>query len=80
MKQPVTGTRTVSLLLALLVATILVAYWLSPVEPSAGNSSRAEVVVGPGEALRVTYIGDSLDAGLYATDRLRGFHSLMVNA
>lgn len=80
MNQPVTRTRTVSLLLALLAATILVAYWFGPEEPSHGNSSKAEVLVGAGEALRVTYIGDSLDAGLYATERLRGFHPLMVDA
>lgn len=76
----ITRTRTVFLLLALLLATIVVAYRFSPAEPSHANISRAEVVVGAGEALRVTYIGDSLDAGLYATERRLGFHPLMVEA
>jgi lysophospholipase L1-like esterase len=77
---PVTRSRTVYLLLALLAATVLVAYSFSPAESAYENTSKVKVVVGAGEPLRVTYVGDSLDAGLYATERKLGFHPLMVDA
>lgn len=68
------------LLVALLGATVLGAYHFSSSEPSFDDTNKTVVTIEPGQPLRVTFVGDSLDAGLYATDPGRGFHPLMVEA
>lgn len=75
----ITRTGAVILLIVALALTIVVAYRFSPVTPAPENTVRARATVPTGEPFRVAFIGDSLDAGLYATDRRRGFHPLMVD-
>lgn len=73
---------TVPILLAILVllgATTAAAYLVDVAEPPA-DTVDAEVRVAAGAPLRVAFVGDSLDYGLYATQPDRGFHQLMVQA
>lgn len=77
---PVMRTRAVLvLLLVLIFGTVLVAYRFSPDTPAPENTTRARATVPAGDTFRVTFIGDSLDAGLYASERTLGFHPLMVD-
>ena len=45
-----------------------------PVSPNV-----ADVRLGGGDSLKVSFVGDSIDLGFYATDPGLGFHALVVN-
>lgn len=77
---PATRTRAVIALIVLLVATVFLAYRFSPDSAAPENTTRVHVRVDAGDTFRVAVIGDSLDAGLYATERRLGFHPLLVQA
>ncbi|WP_193046312.1 SGNH/GDSL hydrolase family protein [Mycolicibacterium baixiangningiae] len=68
----------VASLALMLVCTALVAYLFGSPETTALSPQKAEVTLAPGEPLHVTFVGDSLDRGLYASSQENGFHQLMV--
>lgn len=70
----------VALLVFLLACTAVGAYMFGSAETTASSPNRAEVTVAGSEPLLVTFVGDSLDHGLYATTQADGFHQLMVDA
>ena len=43
------------------------------------SPNAVELTIGNGESLRVSFVGDSIDAGLYASEKSLGFHGLMVD-
>lgn len=43
------------------------------------SPNTAKVTINSSDSLRVSFIGDSIDAGFYASDQHRGFHSLVVD-
>ena len=47
-------------------------------KPPAANTNKIELTVGKGEPLRVSFVGHSMDYGLFATKPALGFHELMV--
>ncbi|MGE2735309.1 SGNH/GDSL hydrolase family protein [Mycolicibacterium vaccae] len=70
----------VALLAVLLAVTAAAALYFEMPEPHIDNTNKVAITLEPGEALRVTFVGDSLDYGLYATEADLGFHPLMVEA
>lgn len=81
MRSPASN-RTATLLVVglafLLVCTAVIAYIFGSPETTASNPFKAEVTVAEGEPMLVTFVGDSLDHGLYATTPSDGFHQLVV--
>ena len=67
-------------LAVLLCATAVGAVVFGAPEPVRDPDNTATVSVAAGAPLRVTFVGDSLDHGLYATAADRGFHPLMVES
>jgi acyl-CoA thioesterase I len=47
-------------------------------EPPIMSPNVVELNMRKGEALRVSFVGDSIDAGYYASDESLGFHGLVV--
>jgi acyl-CoA thioesterase I len=70
----------VLLLTVLLCATTAAAYWIDDPVPPPDATVHAEVTLQEGRPLRVAFIGDSLDFGLYASEPRSGFHQLMLDA
>jgi acyl-CoA thioesterase-1 len=78
-------TSLVVVVVTLLVAAGLAITYLSFSESVAAGKKTpimspnvVELNIPKGEALGVTFVGDSIDAGYYATDQSLGFHGLVV--
>ena len=62
----------------LITVTLTLTYFTFKQELPAANTNKIELTVGKGEPLRVSFVGDSMDYGLFATKPALGFHELMV--
>lgn len=74
------STAMLVALAAALCATAVGAAMFGQPQPARDPENVATVSVEAGAPMRVTFVGDSLDHGLYATTADRGFHSLMVQS
>lgn len=78
-------TPFVVVIVVLLVAAALtITYFAFNKDPAFSEKAAitspnvVELNVRKGEALRVSFVGDSIDAGFYASDESLGFHGLVV--
>jgi lysophospholipase L1-like esterase len=74
-------TPLVVVVFAILITTTLtlIHFTFKEDNPPIVSPNVVELTIGKGEALRVGFVGDSIDAGLYASEKRLGFHGLMVD-
>ena len=75
-----TTTLVVVVFALLITATVtLIHFTFKEKDPPTTSPNVVELTIGKGESLRVSFVGDSIDAGLYASQKSLGFHGLMVD-
>jgi acyl-CoA thioesterase-1 len=74
-----TTTSLVVVVVAILIAaTLTMTYFTFNKKSPIGNPNVVELNIRKDEALRVSFVGDSIDAGFYASQEDLGFHGLVV--
>jgi acyl-CoA thioesterase I len=73
-----TTTGVVVVLSILVILALTLAYFTVKRYPPIVSQNRIELILDKGEPLQVSFVGDSLDYGLFASKKTLGFHELMV--
>ena len=76
--RPSPVSATVISMAVLLVAIVAIAYFYPAKTADATTRTRIDIDVNFGETVKVSFIGDSMTYGLYASEQSLGFHQLMV--
>jgi acyl-CoA thioesterase-1 len=73
-------TTTVAVVVAIIIAvTLAFTYFTFKKSPLTASPNVVELTIRTGDSLRVSFVGDSIDRGLFASDKSLGFHALMVH-
>jgi acyl-CoA thioesterase-1 len=75
-------SRTIPLVVTifaiLITVTLMLTYFTFKKKPPIASPNTIELTMDKGEPLRVSIVGDSMDYGLFATEKALTFHELMV--
>ena len=74
-----TAAAVAGVLAVVMAVALAVTYLTFKKDAPTANPNVAEITIDRGDSLRVSFIGDSIDAGFYATEENLGFHALMVD-